>query len=77
MVLPCTVNLTLNNMTHVQELRAHILALLAAGLTYREIASRAHLGVGTIWDIRSERAKRVTVETSAALLKVEVPCART
>lgn len=64
-------------MTHVQELKAHVLALLAAGLTYREIAARSHLGVGTIWDIRSERAKRVTVETSKAILAVEVPRART
>jgi transcriptional regulator with XRE-family HTH domain len=63
-------------MPHMTQLKERIDSLLKSGLSLREIARRAGVGVGTIFDIKSGRVSMVTVETYSRIMGV-VPNART
>ena len=63
-------------MPHMTQLKERIDSLLKSGLSLREIARRAGVGVGTIFDIKSGRVLMVTVETYSRIMGV-VPNART
>jgi len=63
-------------MPHMTQLKERIDSLLKSGLSLREIARRAGVGVGTIFDIKSGRVSMVTVETYSRIMGV-VPNVRT
>lgn len=52
------------------QLKDRIELLLKNGLSMREVARRAGVGVGTVFDIKSGRVSMVTVETYARIMGV-------
>lgn len=57
-------------MAHMTQLKDRIELLLKNGLSMREVARRAGVGVGTVFDIKSGRVSMVTVETYARIMGV-------
>lgn len=57
-------------MAHMTQLKERIESLIASGLSMREIARRAGVSVGTIFDIKSGRVAMVTVDTYAKVMGV-------
>lgn len=55
---------------HIPQLRERINTLTQGGLSMREIARRAGVGVGTIFDIKAGRVATVNVNTYARIMGV-------
>ena len=55
---------------YISELRDRINHLIQGGLSMREIARRAGVGVGTIFDVKAGRVATVNVETYSKIMGV-------